>query len=108
MRCVSCGSTVEFGPDSKAKLPRHDVASWRDGLVGAGTSAVLRCEACGGETASRGLSDACVFCGSHLAAAPGSAFEIEPDGVVPFALSTVVSTVVTMAVVAWTFDRGRS
>lgn len=86
LRCVSCGSTVEFGPDAKAKLPRHDVASWRDGLVGAGTSAVLRCEACGGETASRGLSDACVFCGSHLAAAPGTAFEIEPDGVVPFAV----------------------
>ena len=30
------------------------------------------------------------------------------DGVVPFALSTVVSTLVTMSVVAWTFDRGRS
>ncbi|WP_102509381.1 hypothetical protein [Sanguibacter massiliensis] len=84
LRCVSCGATVEFGPDLKTKLPRHDVATWRDGLVGSGTSAVLRCEACGGETASRGLSDACVFCGSHLTAAPGAAFDLEPDGVVPF------------------------
>lgn len=29
------------------------------------------------------------------------------DGIFPFALSTLVSTIVTMAVVAWAFERSR-
>lgn len=86
LACVSCGSAVEFGPDADVKLPRHDIARWREGLVDAAPSSVLRCDACGGETTTSGLSDACVFCGSHVTAAPGTAIELEPDGIVPFAV----------------------
>lgn len=34
--------------------------------------------------------------------------DVLADGALPFALSTLVSTLVTMVVVAWTFDRRRS
>ena len=110
-RCMACGSTTQYAPGThQLKCPscgstrdvaggdgsvdEHSFDAWAGaavrGLAGAPVQEhTYSCESCGATTTTTDLAQRCPFCGGAVASSATPQGRIEPEAVVPFALTQV-------------------
>jgi len=108
-RCTACGSTTQFAPGTQqlkcpscgstravtggdGSVDEHSYDAWTGaaarGLAGAPVQEhTYTCKSCGATTTTTDLAQRCPFCGGAVASSDTPQGRIEPEAVVPFALT---------------------
>jgi len=110
-RCEACGSTTQFAPGTHqlvcpscgstrdvaggdGSVDEHSFDAWSGAVAVRGLAAATpvqehtyACQSCGATTTTTDLAQRCPFCGGAVAATATPEGRIEPEAVVPFALT---------------------